>query len=46
MAKENIQMTMMRCSKKLTSFLKSKALYGETLEEVIWRLINKEKKKQ
>ncbi len=31
--------TAIRCSKKLTSFLKRNAVYGESLEDVIWRKI-------
>ena len=35
--------TCMRASWKLIDFIKSKALYGESLEDVVWRLIkNKE----
>lgn len=41
-AKEKRAKTMnIRCSKELIEALKSGAQYGDTLEDVIWRLIGK-----
>ena len=33
------KITQLRCTKELTTFLKKNAVYGESLEDVIWRLI-------
>lgn len=39
--KEKEPQTMMRVTRRLIKYLKENAVYGDSLEDVIWRMIGK-----